>query len=266
VKTEIEYPDQTSPEGRAIAAIRDYWNEHIHDLEVATHPVGSPGFFAELDEYRFDKLRYLPKAVDFAGYRGKTILEVGCGAGIDLMRFARGGALVSGIDLAETSIKLATQYFEQEGLEANLEVMNGEAMTFRADTFDVVYAHGVLQYTNNAAKMIDEIHRVLKPGGEAIIMVYNKYSWLNALSKLMNVELEHEDAPTLRKYSIAEFRRLLTPFADVQIIPERFPVESRLHGGLKGALYNHLFVEAFSALPRRLVRPLGWHLLAFAEK
>lgn len=264
--TPIEHQTRTPQEGGAIAAIQAYWNERIHDLEIAAHPVGTPGFFKELDEYRFDKLRYLPQLVNFAGYRNKKLLEVGCGVGIDLVRFARGGALVSGIDLAEVSIDLARRYFEQEGLEANLQVMNGEAMTFPDASFDVVYAHGVLQYTANAFKMVEEIYRVLEPGGEAILMVYNKYSWLNALSKLMKVELEHEDAPALRKYSIGEFRRLLQPFNRLQIVPERFPVESRLHGGLRGALYNRIFVGAFNALPRTLVRPFGWHLMAFAHK
>ncbi len=246
--------------------ISEYWNEHIHDLEIATHPVGSMGFFAELDEYRFDKLRYLPQLVDFGGYEGQTVLEVGCGVGIDLVRFARGGARVTGIDLAEVSIELARQYFEGEGLQADLRVMDGEAMAFDDDSFDVVYAHGVLQYTGNARAMVGEIYRVLKPGGRAILMVYNKYSWLNGLSKLMKVELEHEDAPALRTYSIGEFKRLLRPFAAVEIVPERFPVESRLHRGLKGALYNRFFVGAFNALPRGLVRPLGWHLMGFAQK
>jgi hypothetical protein len=107
---------------------------------------------------------------------------------------------------------------------------------------------------------------VLRPGGQAIFMVYNRLSWLNALSKLMKVALEHEDAPVLRKFSIAEFRRLLAPFASIDIVPERFPVKSRLHKGWKGVAFNTMFVGAFNALPRGLVRPLGWHLMAFCRK
>ncbi|MEM2126250.1 MAG: class I SAM-dependent methyltransferase, partial [Candidatus Methanosuratincola sp.] len=239
-----------------LEAVRQYWNEHIHDLEIATQPVGSAGFFRELDEYRFDKLRYLPKLVDFSAYREKELLEVGCGVGIDLVRFARGGAIVTGIDLSETSIDLAKKNFASNGLDADLRLMNGEEMQFENDRFDVVYAHGVLQYTANANKMVKEIYRVLRPAGQAILMVYNKYSWLNLLSKVMNVGLEHEDAPVLKKYSIREFKALLQPFAEVQIIPERFPVETRLHHGLKAALYNKGFVKAFYVLPRGLVRPL----------
>ena len=103
-------------------------------------------------------------------------------------------------------------------------------------------------------------------GGEAIVQVYNRRSWLNALSKLMNVGLEHDDAPVLLKFSIGEFQRLVAGFRDVRIVPERFPVHSRLHKGWKGAVYNKLFVGTFNALPRPLVERFGWHLLAFCRK
>ncbi len=106
----------------------------------------------------------------------------------------------------------------------------------------------------------------LKPGGEAIFQVYNRISWLNALSKVMKVKLEHEDAPCLRTLSIAEFRALLASFSEVRIVPERFPVKSRLHGGWKGLVYNTCFVGTFNLLPRSWVRPLGWHLMAFCRK
>jgi hypothetical protein len=82
----------------------------------------------------------------------------------------------------------------------------------------------------------------------------------------MNVGLEHDDAPVLLKFSSGEFRHLLSAFSEVSIVPERFPVKSRLHGGWKGAVYNGAFVGTFNALPRRLVRRFGWHLLAFCRK
>jgi SAM-dependent methyltransferase len=252
---------------QTIDAIQRYWNERIHDLEMTDQPVGSKEFFEDLDQYRFEKLHYLPRLVDFAAYRGRRVLEVGCGIGTDLVRFARGGALVTGVDLSATAIDLATKNFDVHGLAARqLQVANGEALPFADGSFDVVYGHGVVQYTADAPRLMRECHRVLKPRGEAIFMVYNRISWLNALSKLMNVQLEHEDAPVLKKYSIAEFRQLLAPFHDVRIEPERFPVKSRLHKSWKGFLFNTLFVGTFNALPRSWVRPLGWHLMAFCRK
>jgi hypothetical protein len=78
--------------------------------------------------------------------------------------------------------------------------------------------------------------------------------------------LEHEDAPVLEKYSIGEFKALLKVFPTVKIIPERFPVKSKLHKGAKAILYNGIFVGTFNLLPKALVRPLGWHIMAFAYK
>jgi SAM-dependent methyltransferase len=256
-----------SPSGvSSTAAVRDYWNRHIHDLDITTHPVGSPGFFADLDQYHFEKLHHLLRLVSFDGYRGRRVLEVGCGAGTDLVRFARGGAIVTGVDLSSAAIALARQNFEQQGLEADLREADGEHLPFADSTFDLVYAHGVVQYTSGPQALVDECRRVLRPGGEAVFQVYNRISWLNALSKLMKVPLEHEDAPVLLKYSAGEFRALLKDFSDVRLVEERFPVKSRLHGGWKGTLFNTLFVGTFNALPRPLVRRFGWHLLAFCRK
>lgn len=250
-----------------IEQIRSYWNHRIHDLEMTDQPVGTKAFFEDLDEYRFDKLHYLPQVVDFSGYRGQRLLEVGCGIGTDLVRFAKGGARVTGIDLAQTAIDLARKNFELNGVQAEeLRVANGEALPFADASFDVVYGHGVIQYTADAPQLIRECYRVLKPGGTGIFMVYNRVSWLNALSKVMKVALEHEDAPVLKKYSIGEFKALLAPFAEVRIVPERFPVKSRLHKGWKGVAFNTMFVGTFNALPRAWVRPLGWHLMGIAKK
>ena len=249
-----------------IARIAAYWDEHIHDLAIATHPIGTPQFFQQLDEYRYEKLNYLPRLANFSAYKGKTVLEVGCGVGIDLVRFARGGANVTGIDLSKTAIDLACKNFEQNRLNADLRVMNGECLQFEDNMFDLVYAHGVLQYTADTGKMIAEIHRVLRPGGEAILMVYNKYSWLNLMRKVTGVPLEHEDAPVLKKFSIPEFKRLLSPFQTYRILPERFPVKTKLHGGWKARLFNDVFVGTFNLIPRAWTRPFGWHLMAFATK
>jgi SAM-dependent methyltransferase len=246
--------------------VRQYWEAHIHDLEVTTHPVGSRGFFDDLDQYHFEKLHHLLRLVNFDGYRDKAVLDVGCGAGVDLARFARGGARCTGVDLTEAAIALARQNFDQQGLTADLRVANGEALPFADGTFDFVFAHGVVQYTADPQRLANEVRRVLKPGGEAVFQVYNRVSWLNALSKLMKVGLEHDDAPVLLKFSIGEFRNLLSGFSRVRIVPERFPVKSRLHGGWKGAVFNQLFVGTFNALPRPMVERFGWHLLGFCQK
>ncbi len=248
------------------AGVREYWNVRIHDLEISRHAPGTREFFRDLDEYHFEKLHHLLRLVDFAGFAGRRVLDVGCGAGVDLARFARGGARATGIDLAGAAVRLAQANVGQQHLRAAFVEGDGEQLPFAGAVFDLVYAHGVVQYTSDGRRLIEECRRVLVPGGTAIFQVYNRISWLNALSKLMNVGLEHEDAPALRKYSIGEFRAMLAGFRDVRIVEERFPVKSRLHKGWKGAIYNSAFVGTFNALPRAWVRRFGWHLLAFCTK
>ena len=248
------------------ARVRAYWDEHIHDLAITKHPPGTLEFFQDLDEYHFDKLHHLLRLIRFDGLAGRRVLDVGCGTGVDLVRFARGGAQATGIDLATSAVVLARQNVAAHGVRAHLAVADGEALPFPSDHFDYVFAHGVVQYTTNGRRLVEEVRRVLKPRGEAVFQGYNRVSWLNALSRLMKVDLEHEGAPVLYKYSPQEFRRLVDAFDDVQVVFERFPVKSRLHGGWKGVAFNTMFVGAFNALPRAWVERYGWHLLAFCRK
>jgi SAM-dependent methyltransferase len=246
--------------------VRAYWSAHIHDLEITTHPVGSPGFFADLDAYHFEKLHHLLRLVDFDAWRGRDVLDVGCGAGVEVVRFARGGARVAGVDLTESAARLTRENVRQQGVQAAVAVADGEALPFRDASVDFVYAHGVAQYTTNDRQLVAECRRVLRPGGLAIFQVYHRRSWLHVLSKVMKVPLEHEDAPVLKRYTSGEFRDLLAGFSSVELVTERFPVKSRLHKGWKGTLYNTFFVGTFNAMPKALTRRLGWHLLAFCRK
>jgi ubiquinone/menaquinone biosynthesis C-methylase UbiE len=250
----------------ALDRVRQYWNDHIHDWKIARSPVGTKGFFEEIEAYRFEKLSYLPRVVNFDGYHGKRVLDVGCGVGNDLARFVKGGAEVVGLDLAQTSIDLARRNFQQRGLAGEFLIGNGEAMDLPDDAFDLVYCHTVLHFTPRPQRMVRELHRVLRPGGQAIVMTVNRHSWLNLLHKLMKVEIDHLDAPCFHQFSEREFRELLSPFGSVTIVPERFPVATKVHGGLKAKFYNGLFVDLFNALPRRWTRRSGHHLLAFASK
>jgi SAM-dependent methyltransferase len=250
----------------ANARVREYWNAHIHDLDVSPHTPGTPEFFADLDAYHFEKLHHLLQLIDFSAWTGRDVLDVGCGAGVEVVRFARAGARVTGIDIADRAIALTQANVRQQRLRARLDVADGEALPFRSESYDLVYAHGVMQYTGDDRRLVEEVWRVLRPGGQAIFQAYNRISWLNLLSKVMKVPLEHEDAPVLRRYSIAEFRDVLNSFSSVEILGERFPVKSRLHKGWKAAAYNGVFVGLFNALPRGWVRRYGWHLLGICRK
>lgn len=254
------------PSDKQLVAVQQFWNEHIHDWKVAKSAAGTKAFFDEIEEYRFEKLHYLPKIVKFDGYPEKKVLDVGCGVGNDLSRFCKGGSEVFGIDIAPHSIELAIRNFSQRELSGDFRVMNGEHMSFPDDSFDVVYCHTVLHFTPRPEKMIAEIERVLKPGGVAILMTVNRHSWLNVLHKLMNVKIDHLDSPIFYKYTASEFRKMLDVFDDLQVIPERFPVATKVHDGIKAKLFNTGFVGLYNALPKGLTKRTGHHLMAIGTK
>ena len=248
------------------ASVRRYWNTHIHDLAISTHAPGTVEFFRDLDTYHFEKLHHLLRLVRFDDWRDRDVLDVGCGAGVEIVRFGRAGARVTGVDAAPSAVALSQANARHHGVVATLTVADGEALPFADASFDYVFAHGVVQYAADDQAVAREVHRVLRPGGTALFQVYNRVSWLNLLSKVMKTPLEHEDAPVLRRYSEAEFRRLVSLFSQVELVFERFPVKSRLHKGWKGAAFNTFFVGTFNALPRSWVRRYGWHLLAVCRK
>ena len=125
----------SSPGVPSTADVRDYWNRHIHDLEITTHPVGSPGFFADLDQYHFEKLHHLLGSSISTAIAGARVLEVGCGAGTDLARFAQGRRgrhrrrpLVVG-DRAR-----ARRTSRSRALQADLREADGEQLPFADNT------------------------------------------------------------------------------------------------------------------------------------
>lgn len=252
--------------GSDVAAIRRYWNEHVHDLAITDQPIGSPAFFRDLDAYHFEKLHHLLRLVDFDGWSDRVVLDVGCGAGVELVRFLRGRANAVGIELSDRSADLARAYLAQTGYGGRVVIADAETLPIADGSVDLVYAHGVVQYTADDRRLVAECRRVLRPGGLAVFQMYNRRSWLQLLSRVMRVPLEHEDAPMLRRYTIGEVRELVRDFEAVEIVTERFPVRSRLHQGWKGLVYNTCFVGTFNALPRAWVRRFGWHLLAFCRK
>ena len=251
-----------------IEEIRKFWDEFVYDDVLATDkPPGSQAFFADLKRYRYQRLDYLPKIIDFPSYRGKRVLDVGCRIGLDLARFAENGAIVTGIDLSDSCIETARQYFSLNELEGDFHVMDGENMAFEDQSFDLVYSHGVVQYTASPPKMICEMRRVLKDDGEVILMAYNRYSWLSLLSWFSGKGLAHEEAPFFEPYSVADFRKLINgSFSDIDIFFERFPSRTGLHEGIIAKIYYIVFVGTFNLLPYSWIRKYGAHLIARARK
>ncbi len=157
--------------------VHDFWQANPCGTKFAEGEIGTREFFNALERHRYQTEWHIPGAVNFPRWRDSEVLEVGCGLGTDAINFARRGVRYTGVDLTEASIELVRRRFELEGLTATLRVADAEALPFADDSFDLVYSHGVLHHTPDTQRAIHEVHRVLKPGGAAIVMLYHKNSY-----------------------------------------------------------------------------------------
>jgi SAM-dependent methyltransferase len=157
--------------------VRAFWQAHPCGEKFSDAEPGTREFFERVEAHRYTKEWHIPEAADFAGARGRRVLEIGCGMGTDGAQFVAAGADYTGIDLTEAAIDLARQRFATSDLKGEFRVADAEQLDFADESFDVVYSHGVLHHTPDTEGAIREIHRVLKPAGRAIVMLYHRGSY-----------------------------------------------------------------------------------------
>ncbi|MEQ1762778.1 MAG: class I SAM-dependent methyltransferase [Pyrinomonadaceae bacterium] len=134
-------------------------------------------FFDRYDKYRYTKESHILTNLDRTDFRGKRVLEIGLGQGADAEQLIRRGAIYTGVDLTEESVKRVRLRFEIKGLEfEDVRQASVLSLPFDDDAFDIVFSHGVLHHVPEVKKASAEIARVLRPRGELIAMLYAKRS------------------------------------------------------------------------------------------
>jgi tRNA (uracil-5-)-methyltransferase TRM9 len=110
-------------------------------------------------------------------WKAGSVLDIGCGNGRNLIPFAMAGFDCHGIDFSRRMIDLARGHFKRKGLDAEFRVASATRLPYRANTFDYCISVAVfhhLESEKERAKALSEMKRVLKPGGRALITVWNK--------------------------------------------------------------------------------------------
>ena len=242
--------------------------------------IGTKAFYERVDRSRYEEYApWMKSTLEFGNFGGQRLLEVGFGMGTDLFQFASSGAIVSGVDLSPEHLRIATQRFAVYGIPADLRLGDAENLPFEDASFDMVYSFGVIHHTPNTEKAAEEIRRVLRPGGRAIIGVYHRYSaffifhvlgecyllrlgFLRESYRRTLSRIEHRErsdaCPLVKLYSRRSLRRLMHRFRDVQIDCKHL---------------KHSDLGAWRRLvPRAVVRGLdrrgllGWYLIAKCTK
>jgi len=157
--------------------VRAFWQANPCGVKFADAAPGTRRFYELVEAHRYTKEWHIPIAADFASARGLKVLEIGCGLGTDGAQFAEAGADYTGVDLTEAAVELARKRFELYGLPGKFQTADAENLEFADESFDLVYSHGVLHHTPETAQAISEVHRVLRPGGRAVVMLYHRDSY-----------------------------------------------------------------------------------------
>jgi SAM-dependent methyltransferase len=212
---------------------------------------------------------YIFGFADFGNSRAKHVLEIGIGLGADHQRFAEAGALLYGIDLTARAVAHVRRRLAAFGLTSNVLQADAESLPFASDQFDIVYSWGVLHHSPDTPKAVAEVRRVLRPGGEARIMIYHKWSIVGAMLwarygllqmrpfvPLAEIYAQHLESPGTKAYTLSEGRALFEGFTrvDISIV--------LTHGDLltSSAGQRHqgpLLALARTIWPRRLLRWLA---------
>jgi ubiquinone/menaquinone biosynthesis C-methylase UbiE len=233
--------------------VRSFWERGPCGSEHARALEGTPEFYAQVERRREELDPQIPHYADFEGARGQRLLEIGVGVGTDFMRFARAGAIATGVDLTEHSVELVRRRLELEGLDGDVQVADAERLPFADGSFDRVYSWGVLHHSPDTGQAIREAIRVLRPDGRLCVMLYSRHSWVSygmwvrhaLLSgkpwrSLVDVLGEHMESPGTKAYTRGELRALFAGVDDLTVEKVATAYDRQMAGRLAGLTGNVL--------------------------
>jgi len=278
-------PEHSIFESVPLTAVQKYWNDRPCNIRHSTKQVGTAEYFNEVEARKYRVEPHIPEFAEFERWRGKKVLEIGCGIGTDTMNFARHGARVTSVDLSDASLAVARKRAEVFQLADHVRFIQADAERLSdyvpMEPYDLIYSFGVIHHTPHPEKVMEQIRKYLKPGSTVKIMVYHRWSWkvLWILSgygkgqfwKLDRLIAENSEAqtgcPVTYVYSRREGRRFLeshglrvTGTRVEHVFPYRIPDYVK---------FRYVKVWYFRWIPETLFRFFeriaGWHLCLTAQ-
>jgi 2-polyprenyl-3-methyl-5-hydroxy-6-metoxy-1,4-benzoquinol methylase len=264
----------------SISKVSAYWNARPCNIRHSPKPVGTREYFDEVEARKYFVESHIPGFADFERWRGKKVLEIGCGIGTDTINFARHGAQVTAVDLTEKSLEVARERAQVFGLADRIRFVQANAEKLSdsvpVDTYDLVYSFGVIHHTPHPERVLQEIHKYTGPQTSVRIMVYNRWSWKvlwilfgygkGRFWKLDRLIAEHSEAqtgcPITYSYSRRSGRRFLEEngFRVTEVKVDHifaFSIPEYVR-------YQYKVVWYFRWMPKPMFRALerlfGWHL------
>lgn len=271
----------TTEAPNVIDQVRAYWNRRPCNIRHSKSAVGSREYFDEVEARKYFVEPHIPAFAQFARWRGKKVLEIGCGIGTDSINFAKAGAEVTVVDLSDESLELCKKRFDVYGLKAKFYLGDAESLGsfVPVEKYDLIYSFGVIHHTPHPDRVMEQLKQYCKPDTELRLMLYTKWSW-----KVLWIILKYgkgafwksdqlvaayseaqEGSPVTYYYSFRGVRYLMRDYDVVDIRKDHiFPYKID-----KYVNYEYEWLWYFRWLPTPwfswLERRLGWHTLITAR-
>jgi SAM-dependent methyltransferase len=249
---------------KSMADVVAYWDRSPCNVRHGTDPAGTPEWSRQVTWRKYFVEPHIRGFAQFERWRGKEVLEIGCGIGTDTLEFAKAGARVCAIDASLNSTELARTRMPKWG-QAFIFWINVDAEQWLpSGPFDLVYSFGVLHHAPHPERILQLARKRITADGELRIMLYAKYS----LKHLLGTQPEAQaGCPLVKWYSAREARNLLrsygfevTSIEKTHIFPWKVS-EYVKHHYVKAWPWNWIPQWLF----RRLECILGHHLLIVAK-
>lgn len=267
----------------SIIKVRDFWDRRPCNIRHSNAKIGSKKYFDEVEKRKYFVEPHIPKFANFNDWKGKKVLEIGCGIGTDTINFARSGAFVTAVELSKKSLELAKKRAKVFNLQNKIKfyLANAEALseTVPIKFYDLIYSFGVIHHSPHPEKIIKEIKKYCYKNTVLKIMVYHRYSWKvlwillkygkGSFWNLDQLIAENSEAatgsPVTYVYSKEQAKKLFKDFNIVDIkIDHIFPYSTPEY-----VKHKYKIVWYFRVLPQGVFRWLethfGWHLLVTAK-
>jgi len=251
-----------------IDEVRTYWDRRPCNIRHSNAPVGSIEYFEQVEARKYFVEPHIPTFADFNRWRGKRVLELGCGIGTDAVNFARAGARYTAVELSSKSMELARRRFTLLGLQGTFYHGNIEELSSLVplERYDLVYSFGVIHHTPRPERVIQNVLKYLGPDSEFRLMLYATMSWKNTMIAAGFDQPEAQSGcPIAVAYSREEVQTLLSgmevfEYSQAHIFP--YVVE-------KYVKFEYELQPWFKAMPKEmfhaLERAFGWHGLIKAR-